>query len=55
MSIAWDLKQCNPDMTVYSIALGMWGCGPIQVTHGSRQLEWPPQAKDFSIKNYFLW
>ena len=48
MSIAWDLKQCNPDITVHSDASGEWGCGAYS-GNSWFQLEWPPQAKDFSI------
>ena len=48
LSIAWDLKQCNPDITVHSDASGGWGCGAYS-GNSWFQLEWPPQAKDFSI------
>ena len=49
MLIAWDLKQCNPDITVYSDASGIWSwCGAYS-GNAWFQLEWPPQAKDFSI------
>ena len=46
--MAWDLKQCNLDITVYSDASGGWGCGAF-ADELWFQLEWPPQAKDFSI------
>ena len=46
--MAWDLKQCIPDITVYSDASGAWGCGAF-ADELWFQLEWPPQAKDFSI------
>ena len=48
VSITWDLKQCNPDITVYSDASGSWGCGAYS-GNSWFQLEWPPQAKDFNI------
>ena len=46
--MAWDLKQCNPDITVYSDASSGWGCGAY-TDELWFQLEWPPEAKDFSI------
>ena len=48
LSMAWDLRQCNPDVTIYSDASGGWGCGAY-ADELWFQLEWPPQAKDFSI------
>lgn len=38
LSIAWDLKQCNPNITVHSYSGNSWF-----------QLEWPLKAKDFTI------
>ena len=46
--MAWDLRQCNLDITVYSDALGGWGCGAY-ADELWFQLEWSLQAKDFSI------
>ena len=46
--MAWDLKQCNSDITVYSDASVGWGCGAF-ADELWFQLEWPPQVKDFSI------
>ena len=46
--MAWDLKQCIPDITVYSDASGGWGCGAF-ADELWFQLEWPPQVKDVSI------
>ena len=46
--MAWDLKQCILDITVYSDASGGWGCGAF-ADELWFQLEWPLQVKDFSI------
>ena len=48
LSIAWDLKQCSPEFTVFSDASGLWGCGAYSASHWF-QLEWPPQVAELPI------
>ena len=45
LSIAWDLKQCLSDSTVYSDASGSWGSVAYSASHWF-QLEWPTQLED---------
>ena len=39
LSIAWDLKRCNPDIIVHSDASGSWGCEAYSASYWF-QLEW---------------
>ena len=48
LSMAWDLKQCNPEITVCCNASGGWGYGAYADDLWF-QLQWSPQAKDFAI------
>ena len=48
LSIAWDLRQCSSDITVYPDASGSWGCGAYSASHWF-QLKWPAQVEHLSI------
>ena len=48
LSIAWDLKRCNPDIIVHSDASDSWGGGAYSACYWF-QLEWSLQAKELSI------
>ena len=48
LSIAWDLKHCSLEFTVFSDASRLWVCGAYSANHWF-QLEWPPQVAELPI------